>query len=176
MKKILEADDIRRSLIRISHEILEKNKGVKDLVIIGILTRGYYLAKRIVDNIGIFESVKVPFGSLDVGPFRDDKKRSLEDKSEISFDINNKKVVLIDDVLFTGRTVRAAMDALTSRGRPSSIQLAVLVDRGHREFPIRPDYVGKNIPSSKHKEVVRVKVKEIDGEDAVYIQKVVKEE
>ncbi|SHH19845.1 bifunctional pyr operon transcriptional regulator/uracil phosphoribosyltransferase PyrR [Thermosipho atlanticus] len=175
-KKILEKDDIRRSLVRISHEILEKNKGIENLVIIGILTRGYYLAKRIVENIEIFEGIKVPLGSLDVGPFRDDEKRKKEDKSEISFSLTNKKVVLVDDVLFTGRTVRAAMDAITSRGRPSLIQLAVLVDRGHREFPIRPDYVGKNIPSSKHKEIVKVRVEEVDGEDAVYIEKLVKEE
>ncbi|MCD6104771.1 MAG: bifunctional pyr operon transcriptional regulator/uracil phosphoribosyltransferase PyrR [Thermosipho sp. (in: Bacteria)] len=172
MIKILDESDIRRSLIRISHEILEKNKGTQDLVIVGILTRGYYLAKRIVENIEFFEKVKIPYGSLDVGPFRDDAKKSIDDRSDISFDLNNKKVILVDDVLFTGRTVRAAMDAITNRGRPSSIQLAVLVDRGHRELPIRPDYVGKNIPSSKYKEVIKVKVYEIDGEDAVYIQKI----
>ncbi|MBO8161592.1 MAG: bifunctional pyr operon transcriptional regulator/uracil phosphoribosyltransferase PyrR [Thermosipho sp. (in: Bacteria)] len=176
MKKILEADDIKRSLIRISHEILEKNKGTENLVIIGILTRGYYIAKRIVENIEFFEGVKVPLGKLDVSPFRDDEKRKTEDNSEINFDLNNKNVVLVDDVLFTGRTVRAAMDAITSRGRPSILRLAVLIDRGHREFPIRPDFVGKNIPTSKKFESVKVKLKEIDGEDAVYIVKIKKEE
>ena len=169
MKKILEADDIRRSLMRISHEILEKNKGAKDIVLLGIFTRGYYLAKRIAENIGKIENVVVPVGGLDVGPFRDDEKKTTNDKSVIDFDLNNKIVILIDDVLFTGRTVRAAMDAVINRGRPKSIQLAVLIDRGHREFPIRPDYVGKNIPSSKNKEMIKVKIVEVDGEDAVYI-------
>lgn len=169
MKKILEADDIRRSLMRISHEILEKNKGAKDIVLLGIFTRGYYLAKRIAENIGKIENVVVPAGGLDVGPFRDDEKKTTNDKSVIDFDLNNKIVILIDDVLFTGRTVRAAMDAVINRGRPKSIQLAVLIDRGHREFPIRPDYVGKNIPSSKNKEMIKVKIVEVDGEDAVYI-------
>lgn len=172
MIKILDENDIKRSLIRISHEILEKNKGPEDLVFLGILTRGYYLAKRIAENIGLFENVKIPYGSLDVGPYRDDTKKTTDDKSEISFDLNNKKVILVDDVLFTGRTVRAAMDAITNRGRPSSIQLAVLIDRGHRELPIRPDYVGKNIPSSKNKEIIKVKLYEFDGEDGVYIQKI----
>ncbi|MBT1247416.1 MULTISPECIES: bifunctional pyr operon transcriptional regulator/uracil phosphoribosyltransferase PyrR [unclassified Thermosipho (in: thermotogales)] len=169
MKKILEKDDIRRSLMRISHEILEKNKGAKDIVLIGIFTRGYYLAKRIAENIKKIENVEVNVGGLDVGPFRDDDKKTNTDKSEINFDVKDKIVILVDDVLFTGRTARAAMDAVTHRGRPKLIQLSVLVDRGHREFPIRPDYVGKNIPSSKDREIVKVKIKEIDDEDAVYI-------
>lgn len=176
--KILNEDDIRRSLMRIAHEILEKNKGAKDIVLIGIITRGAFLAKRIGKNISIIEGVDVPVGALDVSPFRDDEKRTSkeDDKSDINFPINDKKVILVDDVLFTGRTVRAAMDAIISRGRPKSIQLAVLIDRGHREFPIRPDYVGKNIPSSKEKEIVKVRLKEVDNEDGVYIFKMEDEE
>lgn len=171
--KILGEDDIRRSLMRIAHEILEKNKGAQDIVLVGIITRGALLAKRIGKNISIIEGVDIPVGSLDVTPFRDDEKRTSKDsdRSDINFEVRDKKVILIDDVLFTGRTIRAAMDAIISRGRPKSIQLAVLVDRGHREFPIRPDYVGKNIPSSKEKELVKVRLKEIDGEDGVYIVK-----
>lgn len=171
--RVLSEDDMRRSLMRIAHEILEKNKGAQDIVLLGIITRGFYLAKRIGENISKIEGVTVPIGALDVAPFRDDEKRTLRtsDRSNIDFDLNGKKVVLIDDVLFTGRTVRAAMDAIISRGRPNTIQLAVLVDRGHREFPIRPDFVGKNIPSSKEKEVIKVKVRELDGEDGVYIIK-----
>jgi len=171
MIRVLSEDDMRRSLMRIAHEILEKNKGAQDIVLLGIITRGFYLAKRIGENISKIEGVTVPIGALDVAPFRDDEKRTLRtsDRSNIDFDL--KKVVLIDDVLFTGRTVRAAMDAIISRGRPNTIQLAVLVDRGHREFPIRPDFVGKNIPSSKEKEVIKVKVRELDGEDGVYIIK-----
>ncbi|AMW33059.1 pyrimidine operon attenuation protein / uracil phosphoribosyltransferase [Fervidobacterium changbaicum] len=174
MVKILGEDDVRRSLMRISHEILEKNKGAEDLVIIGIITRGWYLAKRIAKNISMIEGVELPVGALDVAPFRDDEKRTTkeQDKSIIDFNLQGKKVILVDDVLFTGRTIRAAMDAIISRGRPKSIQLAVLIDRGHREFPIRPDYVGKNIPSSKDLEVVKVRLKEVDGEDGVYILKV----
>lgn len=172
--RILGEDDIRRSLMRIAHEILERNKGARDIVLLGIITRGYHLARRIGNNIKLIENVDVPVGALDVAPFRDDEKRTSgsEDRSVINFDIVNKIVILVDDVLFTGRTVRAAMDAIISRGRPKSIQLAVLVDRGHREFPIRPDFVGKNIPSSKEKEVVKVKLKEVDGEDGVFILKI----
>ncbi|MFN3327920.1 MAG: bifunctional pyr operon transcriptional regulator/uracil phosphoribosyltransferase PyrR [Fervidobacterium sp.] len=171
--KILGEDDIRRSLMRIAHEILEKNKGANDIVLVGIITRGEYLARRIAKNISLIEGVQVPIGAIDVAPFRDDEKRTTKDsdKSQIDFELKDKIVILVDDVLFTGRTVRAAMDAIVSRGRPKSIQLAVLIDRGHREFPIRPDYIGKNIPSSKEKEVVKVKLKETDGEDGVYIVK-----
>ncbi len=167
--KLLNEDDIRRSLMRISHEILEKNKGSEDIVLLGIITRGYYLAQRIGKNIELIENVKVPVGALDVSSFRDDEKRSSIDKSQIDFDLKDKKVILIDDVLFTGRTIRAAMEAVISRGRPKVIQLAVLVDRGHRELPIRPDYVGKNIPSSKEREIIKIKLKEVDGEDSGYI-------
>lgn len=169
--RILTADDVRRSLMRISHEVLERNKGATDLVLVGIITRGYHLALRIGRNISSIEGIEVPVGALDVGPFRDDERRTPidSDMSRIDFDVTNKNVVLVDDVLFTGRTVRAAMDAIVSRGRPRSIQLAVLVDRGHREFPIRPDFVGKNVPSSKEKEVIKVKLVETDGEDGVFI-------
>ncbi|WP_448375020.1 bifunctional pyr operon transcriptional regulator/uracil phosphoribosyltransferase PyrR [Fervidobacterium sp.] len=174
MIRILTEDDIRRSLMRISHEIVEKNKGAQDLVIIGIITRGVHIARRISKNIAIIENVDIPVGALDVAPFRDDDKRTSreEDKSQIDFSVEGKKVILVDDVLFTGRTIRAAMDAIISRGRPKSIQLAVLIDRGHREFPIRPDFVGKNIPSSKDSEIVKVRLKEVDNEDGVYIVKV----
>ncbi|MGC9796999.1 bifunctional pyr operon transcriptional regulator/uracil phosphoribosyltransferase PyrR [Fervidobacterium riparium] len=172
--KILGEDDIRRSLMRISHEILEKNKGAQELVLIGIITRGWYLAQRIGKNISMIEGVEIPVGALDVSPFRDDEKRTPKDsdRSKIDFDITDKHVVLVDDVLFTGRTIRAAMDGIISRGRPKSIKLAVLVDRGHREFPIRPDFVGKNIPSAKDSEIIKVRLKEFDGEDGVYILKV----
>jgi len=174
MVRVLNEDDIRRSLMRISHEILEKNKGAQDLVLVGIITRGVQLAKRISKNIAMIENVEIPVGALDVAPFRDDDRRTSreEDKSQIDFSVEGKKVILVDDVLFTGRTIRAAMDAIISRGRPKSIQLAVLVDRGHREFPIRPDFVGKNIPSSKDTELVKVRLKEVDDEDGVYILKV----
>jgi len=174
MIKVLTEDDIRRSLMRISHEIVEKNKGAQDLVIIGIITRGVHIARRISKNIAMIEQVDIPVGALDVAPFRDDDKRTSreEDKSQIDFSVEGKKVILVDDVLFTGRTIRAAMDAIISRGRPKSIQLAVLIDRGHREFPIRPDFVGKNIPSSKDSEIVKVRLKEVDNEDGVYIVKV----
>ncbi|MCX7653454.1 MAG: bifunctional pyr operon transcriptional regulator/uracil phosphoribosyltransferase PyrR [Fervidobacterium sp.] len=176
--KILGEDDIRRSLMRIAHEILEKNKGAEDIVLVGIITRGAVLAKRIGENISFIEGTEIPVCILDVAPFRDDEKRTSKesDRSNVGVDINNKNIILVDDVLFTGRTIRAAMDAIISRGRPKSIQLAVLVDRGHREFPIRPDYVGKNIPSSKEKELVKVRLREIDGEDGVYIIKMAGEE
>lgn len=169
--KILNADDIRRSLMRIAHEIIERNKGASAIVILGVVTRGFYLAQRIGKNISLIEGVEVPVGALDVRPFRDDERRTPKesDESRIDFELADRNVILVDDVLFTGRTVRAAMDAIVSRGRPRSIQLAVLVDRGHREFPIRPDFVGKNVPTSKEHETIRVKLVEIDGEDGVFI-------
>lgn len=167
--KILSEDEIRRSLVRIAHEIVERNNGIRNVVLVGILTRGAFIAKRIGKFIENIEQQRVPVGELDVRPFRDDEKRSAEDRSSIEFRLDGRTVVLIDDVLFTGRTVRSALDALTHRGRPSAVQLAVLVDRGHRELPIRPDFVGKNLPTSKTRERVSVKVKELDGEDAVYI-------
>lgn len=167
--KVLNAEDIKRSLMRIAHEIVEKNHGVDQLVFIGIMTRGVFLARRIADFVKSIEGKELPIGELDVGPYRDDEKRTSEDKTKMDFSIDNKTVVLVDDVLFTGRTVRAALDALSNRGRPRCVQLAVLVDRGHRELPIRPDFVGKNLPTSKNRERVNVTLNEIDGEDAVYI-------
>ncbi len=167
--KVLSDEEIRRSLMRISHEILEKNNGIADIILIGILTRGAILANRLAKNIKLIEGKDVGVGYLDVGPYRDDERRTEVDKSSINLDVNAKTVVLVDDVLFTGRTVRAALDGIMRRGRPKSVQLAVLVDRGHRELPIRPDFVGKNLPTSKTREKVKVCLKEIDGEDAVYI-------
>lgn len=155
--------------MRIAHEILERNRGLEDLVLLGILTRGVYLAERLAGFLKSVEGKPVSVGKLDVGPFRDDEKRTEQDLSEIPFDLHDKIVVLVDDVLFTGRTVRAALDAVSKRGRPRAVQLAVLVDRGHRELPIRADFVGKNLPTSKTRERINVCLKECDGEDAVYI-------
>ena len=159
-----------RALFRISHEIIEKNKGVEDVVIIGILTRGVPMAKRIKDNIKKIEGVDIPFGDIDITLYRDDLSEITDmpkvAKTDIGFDIKDKKVILCDDVLFTGRTARAAIEALLALGRPKLIQLAVLVDRGHRELPIRADYVGKSIPTSLN-ETVAVKFLETDGENSV---------
>lgn len=171
-KNIIDEDGIRRAITRIAHEIVEKNKGTEDLVIVGIRTRGVPLAKRLAEKIQEFEEVKVPVGVLDITLYRDDlsmvAQQPIVHKTEIPYDINGKKVVLVDDVLFTGRTVRAALDALIDIGRPLAIQLAILVDRGHRELPIRADYVGKNLPTSRE-EVVSVNLKEIDKEENVLI-------
>jgi pyrimidine operon attenuation protein/uracil phosphoribosyltransferase len=171
-RTVLDARDVARALTRISHEILERNKGARDLVLLGIPTRGVPLAERIGAKIAAVENVDVPVGSLDVTMYRDDLRlrpaRTLL-HTEIPVDIDHRTVVLIDDVLFSGRTIRAALDALTEVGRPSAVQLAVLVDRGHRELPIRADFVGKNLPTSLV-ERVRVAVAEVDGEDAVTIQ------
>ena len=159
-----------RALFRISHEILEKNKGANDLVLIGILTRGVPMAKTIKDNILKIEGAQIPLGKMDITLYRDDLSEITDmpkvKKTDISIDIKDKKVILCDDVLFTGRTARAAIEAVLSLGRPKSIQLAVLVDRGHRELPIRADYVGKSIPTSLS-ETVSVKFMETDGEDSV---------
>lgn len=171
---IMDEKDINRSLIRISHEIIEKNKGVKDLVLVGIMRRGIPLAKRIAKYITSIEGVKIPVGTLDITLYRDDLSKlstqPVVHKTEIPFDITDKKVVLVDDVIFTGRTARAALDALTDLGRARMIQLAVLVDRGHRELPIRPDYIGKNVPTSRN-EIIDVNLSEIDGENNVVILK-----
>lgn len=152
MNKIMDKDNIRRALLRIAHEVLEKNKGIDDLCIIGIRTRGALLAQRLNQCIEEIEGQEVPVGILDITLYRDDltlvSAQPVVHETEINFDISQKKVVLVDDVLFTGRTIRAALDALIDFGRPSQIQLAVLIDRGHRELPIRADYVGKNIPTS----------------------------
>ncbi len=160
----------QRALFRISHEIIEKNKGTDDLVLIGIVTRGVCMANIIKENIQKIEGVNLPCGYIDITLYRDDLSEigSTPDvkESNINFDIKDKKVILFDDVLFTGRTARAAIEAVLALGRPKLIQLAVLVDRGHRELPIRADYVGKNIPTSLN-EIVAVNFKEIDGEDSV---------
>ncbi len=169
--KIIDADDISRILKRVAHEILEKNRGSSDLALVGIRTRGVFLARRIAGIIGEIEGAKPDVGALDVSLYRDDvasRKASPVGVTEIDFDINDRVVVLVDDVLYTGRTTRAAMDALIDFGRPRKIQLAVLVDRGHRELPIRADYVGKNIPTSG-RERVKVSLEETDGVDMVEI-------
>lgn len=171
-KVIMSAEEIRRALTRIAHEIVERNHGCEDLVFIGIYTRGVPLARRIAAKIKEFEQVEIPVGALNFGLYRDDLS-SLEIQpgscpTKIPFDITDKCVVLVDDVLSTGRSVRAAMDALIDFGRPQHIQLAVLVDRGHRELPIHPDYIGKNLPTSK-KEEVEVKVEEVDMRNEVII-------
>ncbi|KXG43740.1 bifunctional pyr operon transcriptional regulator/uracil phosphoribosyltransferase PyrR [Tepidibacillus decaturensis] len=170
---LLDETAINRALTRIAHEILEKNKGIEDLVIIGIKTRGIYLAQRIADKIKQFEGHDIPVGELDITLYRDDltekSDQPLVKGSQIAFEIKKKKIVLIDDVLYTGRTVRAALDAIIDMGRPQQIQLAVLIDRGHRELPIRPDYVGKNVPTSKQ-EMISVQLKECDQKEQVTIQ------
>jgi pyrimidine operon attenuation protein/uracil phosphoribosyltransferase len=167
----MEPDDVRRALVRIAHEIVEHNKGTTDLVIVGIRTRGAPLAERIATEIAAFEGVDLPSGALDVTLYRDDVAlrgpRNLE-ATTVPADLDGRVVVLTDDVLFTGRTVRAAFDAVLDLGRPRAIRLAVLVDRGHRELPIRADHVGKNLPTSAQ-EIVKVHVRELDGEDAVLI-------
>ena len=171
---IMNKRDIDRTLLRISHEIIEKNKGVEDLEIIGIKTRGEYLAKRIAENILSIEKINIPVGVPDITLYRDDLKekqpQAIVIKTDIPFQIEGKKILLVDDVLYTGRTIRAAMDAIVDLGRPSCIQLAVLLDRGHREFPIRADYVGKNVPTSR-RELVKVRLGEIDDLNQVEIVK-----
>jgi len=168
--------DIKRALTRITHEIIEKNKGVEDVAVIGIRRRGGPLAYRLAERIEAIEGLKVPVGILDITLYRDDlttmASQPLVRRTEVNFDINNKIIILVDDVLYTGRTVRAAMDALIDIGRPQCIQLAVLVDRGHRELPIKADYVGKNVPTAKQ-EIVAVLVKEFDNKDAVIIQEII---
>lgn len=170
--KILDKEAIARAVTRIAHEILEKNKGTEDLCLIGIRNRGVYLAQRLAACIKHIEGKDVLTGALDITLYRDDlalaSGQPVVRKTEIGFDINNKNLVLVDDVLYTGRTIRAALDALIDFGRPRSIQLAVLIDRGHRELPIRADYAGKNIPTSKN-ETVAVRFEEADGKDEVVI-------
>ena len=169
--QILDDKALNRALSRIAHEIIEKNKGIDNTVLIGIKTRGIYLAKRLSQKIEEIESEKVEVGELDITLYRDDLDRDNQVATENDLNsimIENKNVVLVDDVLYTGRTVRAAFDAIVDIGRPQRIQLAVLVDRGHRELPIRADYVGKNVPTSKS-EVVSVFLNEVDGQDQVII-------
>jgi len=171
--EIVDADGLRRIVTRIAHEIVERNKGIEDLVLVGIRRRGVPIASRMAQKIREFEGREPSLGSLDITLYRDDlstvSHQPVVGASEIPVDINGKIVVLVDDVLYTGRTVRAAMDALIDFGRPRSVQLAVVIDRGHRELPIRADFVGKNVPTSK-KEVIGVKLNEIDGADAVVIK------
>jgi len=170
--KILDKETLNRSLMRIAHEILEKNKGTKDLCLIGIRNRGVFLAQRLARCIKQIDNEIIPVGILDITLYRDDltlvAANPVVHKTEIDFDITDKLVVLVDDVLYTGRTIRAALDALIDFGRPKSIQLAVLVDRGHRELPIRADFVGKNIPTAQN-ETVEVRLEEPDGKDEVVI-------
>jgi len=171
-KIIMTQEDIRRTLARIAHEIIERNKVIEQVMLIGMHTRGVPLAKRLAASIESFAGVKVPVGALDISPYRDDlsslNPQPVVKKTDIPDDIGDRVVVLVDDVLFTGRSTRAAMDALIDLGRPRLMQLAVLVDRGHREMPIRADYVGKNIPSSRHEDI-RVRLEETDGIDEVAI-------
>lgn len=172
VKVILTDADIRRALTRIAHEIVENTRGTRDLVLVGLYTRGVPLAERLARTIESFEGERVPVGSLDISLYRDDLPtlgpRARLQRSSIPTDITDKRVVLVDDVLYTGRTARAALDALTDFGRPRRILLAVLVDRGHRELPIRPDFVGKNLPTSRHEEV-QVQLVETDGLDRVLL-------
>ena len=167
---ILSSDEIRRALTRIAHEIIERNKGAEKLAIIGVHTRGIPLAERLASKLSELEGVEVPRGMLDITLYRDDlsevARQPIIRETQVPFDLANRRVILVDDVLYTGRTVRSALDALIDLGRPEGIQLAVLVDRGHRELPIRADYVGKNLPTAKH-EVVKVKLQETDGTDIV---------
>ncbi len=171
--KLLDAEDVRRALTRIAHEIIERDKGAEDLALVGIANRGDDLARRLAAEIERIEGTAVPVGVLDITFYRDDIGMKAEapevHETRIGFDITRRTVVLVDDVLFTGRTIRAAMDALMDLGRPRRIQLAVLVDRGHRELPIRADFVGKNVPTQRADDV-RVLVAELDGEDAVVVE------
>jgi len=174
MAKLMDKDEIRRSLLRLSHQILEKNRELEDVVVVGIHRRGVTLAERISKMMEEIKGKKLPTGTLDITLYRDDLTRiayqPVVRKTNILFPIDDKKVILVDDVLYTGRTVRAAIDALIDFGRPEKIELVVLIDRGHRELPIRADYVGKNIPTSSG-EMVEVKVEELDGTDEVLILK-----
>lgn len=170
--QIMDEAALKRALMRISHEIAERNKGVENVVLVGIRRRGEPITRMVRQNIELIEGISVPCGSIDIGFYRDDltmiTDSPLVRRAELDFDVNAKDVVLMDDVLFTGRTARAAIEAVFSCGRPRSIQFGVLVDRGHRELPIRADYVGKNIPTSRS-ELVEVRLPEYDGETGVYL-------
>jgi pyrimidine operon attenuation protein / uracil phosphoribosyltransferase len=171
--QVLDEAALERALIRIAHEIAEKNGGTADLAFVGLRTRGVTLAQRLAERLTSIEGVKPPVGALDITLYRDDlalkAAQPVVRGTEIPFDVTGKIVILVDDVLFTGRTIRAALDAIMDLGRPRAIQLAILVDRGHRELPIRPDYVGKNLPTSR-REVVAVRLREHDAEDRVVIE------
>ncbi|MCW8804110.1 MAG: bifunctional pyr operon transcriptional regulator/uracil phosphoribosyltransferase PyrR [Ignavibacteriaceae bacterium] len=170
--KVVDSEGLDRILTRIAHEILEKNKGSSDLILMGMRTRGEFLARRIQNKLKSIDGADLPLGVLDVTLYRDDFRMRIKQPevsvSDITFDINEKHIILVDDVLYTGRTVRSAMNAIMDLGRPASIQLCILVDRGHRELPIRADYVGKNIPTS-HNEEIKVRMTEVDEEDAIYL-------
>jgi pyrimidine operon attenuation protein/uracil phosphoribosyltransferase len=171
-KTVMTPEDVRRTLARIAHEIIERNKVLGHLVLVGMHTRGVPLAERLAANIASYESLSIPVGALDISLYRDDlaslELKPIVQRSDIPVNIDGKSVVLVDDVLYTGRSIRAAMDALMDFGRPSDIQLAVLIDRGHRELPVRADYIGKNIPSSRDEEI-QVQLEETDGVDKVTI-------
>lgn len=172
-KEIYDSMAMKRALTRITYEIIEKNKGIDKLVLVGIKTRGVYLAKRIATRLQQLEGANIPVGELDISLYRDDRQVGSEPivkTEQLGIDINDKHVILVDDVLFTGRTIRAALDALMDQGRPKKINLAVLVDRGHRELPIRADFVGKNIPTSLEEEIA-VYVEEIDNKDGIELKK-----
>lgn len=171
--QLMDEKAIARAITRVSHEIVEKNKGVEDIVLVGIKTRGVPIAARVCKKIEQIEGTTIKTGELDITLYRDDLKKvdidPILNGSNIECNIDDKIVILVDDVLYTGRTVRSALDAIMDIGRPKAIQLAVLVDRGHRELPVRADYVGKNVPTSRH-EIISVKLSEIDGEDSVTIK------
>jgi pyrimidine operon attenuation protein/uracil phosphoribosyltransferase len=175
MPVVMDADRMSRSLTRIAHEIVERNRGIGDLALVGIRERGVPLARRIAVELNRISNTDVPTGALDITLYRDDLMRQavgpqpLVRSTDIPFDIDNRVILLVDDVLYTGRTIRAALDALIDFGRPRSIQLVVLIDRGHRELPIKADYVGKNVPTSR-RESIQVRLQEVDGHDEVVIQ------
>ncbi|MCK4947055.1 MAG: bifunctional pyr operon transcriptional regulator/uracil phosphoribosyltransferase PyrR [Candidatus Aureabacteria bacterium] len=173
--KIMDEGDISRAVTRMAHEIIEKNKTLRDVVVVGIRTRGVYLAKRLIDKLGKLEKIEIPFGVLDITFYRDDLDKIDEQpvvhSTEINLDLTDKVVIIADDVLYSGRTVRAALNALMDFGRPKKVELAVLIDRGHRELPIKADYVGKNIPTSR-REKIKLRITEVDGkEDEVIVEK-----
>lgn len=171
MKRILNDQEIKRAVTRISHEILERNENYENIVFLGIVTRGFELGERLSNRIKEIEGIEIPVYKLDVRNYRDDLKtleKRIEEIGLPEIDANEKNIIIVDDVIYTGRTTRAALDAIVELGRPSLVQLVALVDRGHREFPIRPDYIGKNIPTSKSEKVI-LRLKEVDGEDAVYL-------
>ena len=172
-KEVVDAVTMKRALTRISYEIIERNKGIQDIVLVGIKTRGIYIAQRLAERLKQLEDIDVPVGELDITLYRDDVKDMEEPElhsSDVPVSIEGKEVILVDDVLYTGRTIRAAMDAVMDLGRPRKISLAVLVDRGHRELPIRADYVGKNIPTALSEQII-VEMEESDGSDRIMINK-----
>lgn len=168
MKEIMDHAAITRSITRLSHEIIERNKSLDDVVLVGVKTRGVYLARRLQNMILQIKNIDLPYGSINIRPWRDDLTEDVAIEP-LDVEVKDKRVILVDDVLYTGRTIRAAMDGLVYFGRPKQIQLAVLVDRGHKEFPIKGDYIGKNIPTGKEEEVI-VQLKEVDLKEGVFIK------